>query len=136
MRFSLAVVSVVLAALAIACDASSEQPEGAPIVSVEPMDLSECRAASVDGHAALASLSNGASACEVDSDCTIAVADTRCTGEVAVAVSVGDEERFLLLTDKLDARLCADLRADCGSPSESEPESLNAVCDAGRCTIE
>ncbi len=138
---SLTVVLVSFSFLAFnACDGATDEPvvgndELALVVAAEPTVEPMCRAAAHEGAEALANVLGGAAACEVDSDCTITVTDTRCTGEVVVAVGVDAEESFLLLADKVDARHCAEVPASCSPEAASDAVALQAVCVANVCQI-
>lgn len=104
-------------------------------LTVEPGLISECHAAFHDASASLEAARLDAAACTSDSDCTVAVADTRCTGEVDQAVSVTGEAGFLGFVDRLDTRLCADVAPSCAAAPADEPAEREVACVAQRCTL-
>jgi hypothetical protein len=100
----------------------------------DPMALASCHAAYNDAMDRIEGARAEAAVCEVDSDCTITVTETRCTGEFVSAVNATAEAGFLGFVDRVDARLCAGVAA-CDGSGDEDPEALSARCVASRCAI-
>ncbi|MCC6620220.1 MAG: hypothetical protein IT385_03145 [Deltaproteobacteria bacterium] len=139
-----ALVVIALATVATAaCDSAVEAPvtgqDELALVAPpepEPVAVPMCRAAATTAYEAIEKVLAPAAACEVDADCTVTVTDTRCTGELVVAVGVEAEESFLLLADKVDARHCAEVPSTCGATVEAaDAPAVSAVCVQSRCQI-
>jgi len=127
---------------AAACDNAIEasapgHDELALVAAPEPasVEIPMCRASATTARDAIEKVLAPAAACEVDADCTITVTDTRCTGELVLAVNADQEETFLLLADKLDARHCAEAPAACGVSEVDASASATAVCVQSRCVV-
>lgn len=125
---------------AAACDGTvgggpTEVEAMATEVAAAPERMAACHAAYRDAAEALEAARAPAAACVEDADCTVVVAETRCTGELGLAVNAGDEEAFLGLVDRVDARTCATVDAACASAGEDDPGVATVACVAGRCEL-
>lgn len=130
---------------AAACDGASggEGPtavEGpvatmATEVAAAPEQMAACHAAYRDAANALEAARVPAAACVEDADCTVVVAETRCTGEIGLAVNAAAEGGYLGLVERVDARTCATVDAACAPAAEDEPGAAAVACVVGRCEI-
>ncbi len=141
---SLIIYSVIAFASAtalIACDSGSDAATVDVVAAsvatgdMDPMLVASCHAAFRDASERVASAEGDASSCVEDSDCTVAIADTGCTGEIASAVSVDGEEAFLQFVDRIDAHVCGALPAECAPAAIADPADVAVACVASRCTI-
>ena len=139
------VFAFVSASALVACDTSVDAPAfglGAESVSppeaspsVDPLLVASCHVAFRDASGRIETARLGAAACVDASDCTIAIAETGCTGEVASAVSAEGEARFLSFVDRVDAHVCSGLPSACAPALEADPVEVGVACVASRCTL-
>lgn len=143
-------VSILAAALTtsalFACDTTVEAPnttQGASSVvspspapsQLDPMLLATCHAAYREAAELIEDKRVASAICLQDSDCTIAVAETACTGEIPAAVNVDAEYAFLGFAARVDARQCATVPAECTPTPSDDAAPLEVLCVANRCTI-
>lgn len=133
----------------VACDASADAPAPGATVessvsaseappsgdSLDPMLIASCHAAFRDASGRVEAARLGAASCVDASDCTVAIAETGCTGEVASAVSSAGEAQFLSFVDRVDAHVCGALPAACAPVREADPADLGVACVQSRCTL-
>lgn len=130
----------------VACDTTLDAPtttQGASSVvspspeasQVDPLVLATCHAAYREASELLEERRIASAICLQDSDCTIAVAETACTGELPAAINVDAEYAFLGFAARVDARQCATVPAECTPTPADDAAPLEVSCIANRCTI-
>lgn len=147
MRSLLSLLAATLTASAlIGCDTSLELPtttEGASSVanpgavpsSVDPLELAICHAARREASQLIEERRSESAACVQDSDCTIAVAETACTGEIPAAINFDAEYAFLGFVARVDSRRCATVPVECAPVAAEDVVPLEVACGANRCAI-
>ena len=147
MRSLITLLAATLTSSALtACDQGLDAPtttQGANSVaapsydtaSLDPMLLATCHAAYRDAVKRIEDKRIESAICLEDSDCTIAVAETACTGELASAIHLDAEYAFLGVAARVDARHCARLPAECTPAPAEDAEPLAVACLSNRCTI-
>lgn len=72
--------------------------------------------------------------CKVDSDCTVTVVETGCTGEMAIAIGAEAEASFMAYVDRLDASMCNNVPTACTGIADEDPAAVGVACVQNRCT--
>jgi len=147
MRSLLSLLAAALTASALfGCDTSLELPtttEGASSVanpeampsSIDPLELAICHAARREASQLIEERRSESAACAQASDCTIAVAETACTGEIPAAINLDAEYAFLGFVARVDSRRCATVPAECTPAHADDAAPLEVECIANQCVI-
>jgi hypothetical protein len=142
---SLIPIALACTAFVLACDTGESAPDvaraaasvsdGPALEATDPMLVASCHAGYREAFERIEAAREEAASCSVDSDCTLVVSETRCTGELVGAVSAAREASFLDFVSRVDARLCADAPASCSPSGEADPEPLEVACVEHRCAL-
>ena len=135
------IASLVISSVALlACDTdtsrtatTTQSTTTAVVVPVASAPLDVCAATTAGADDGIATARMNHADCQVDADCTVTVAVTGC-GESQQAVSFVGLLGFGAEVAEVDAQLCADRPASCGS-TVTDSLATTAQCVSGTCEL-